>query len=702
MLNLGRMVSRCAPGLTSGGWSRHRTGQAMLGATILVIAMLPGGAIGANGNIGENVIEVGDDANLYPSAATGCTGNAFNNTVTGFDWVKDCLENTDTGPEKELIVGTNAAAKKGHWNGFRVTDGIAGGDQDIFLTGGKENKLSTWNPGPGTVGSSKYDITQAYIANNSDDVFFGMERRGNNGTTAFDWEFNKAGPSDPGFPDYIPTRTEDDVLLTFEMQGSGGSGTATPYRFVYDDPDEPTGSTVPDTDRDGSYKPVSIEGIETSINEASTPSAPWGFVDSQGNWVTGQIPRYEFAEAQVPLSLLGISPGDTCTAISRYVQVRTRASSTDNSDLKDLTKIFHFDFFAPTNPSETLDALCDAQFDFSSSLTSGPTPSWTFEIADVNGQPAGVSLEGVAKDGSTVTLSPDADGTDGVGKTTWTATAFSGRIQVTLPTGMNSVQISVAQSATSGTCPTSSNGTVTVYRGLSVSASATPDCDATFDWSTSVTGGQAPYDLTVKMQRLESGNWVTKSTQTFNDDADGALDTAALPNDALVPYDATGAPGTYRIRVDVSDSQDPACTASNESSTFQVRDALTAGAVKDRTNTSAANLTVAMDGSQTGALAGDTIGYQWQKRVDSESADDWSNISTATTQEFDYGAFETDDTTPTAVDVTVGAGSAATGSYKGRVWVVQLRLKVTRTVSGVVCVAYSSPVTVKMVKMVDP
>jgi len=43
----------------------------------------------------------------------------------------------------------------------RIVDGIASSDQDIFLTGGKENDLSTWNVVPGSVGSSKYDITQA-------------------------------------------------------------------------------------------------------------------------------------------------------------------------------------------------------------------------------------------------------------------------------------------------------------------------------------------------------------------------------------------------------------------------------------------------------------------------------------------------------------------------------------------------------------
>ncbi|HKQ51201.1 MAG TPA: hypothetical protein VJT74_02455 [Pyrinomonadaceae bacterium] len=83
---------------------------------------------------------------------------------------------------------TGAVGGKGHWNGVRIVDGIAQGDQDIFMTGGKENDTSTWNVGAGSVGSSKYDITQAYIANNQSTIFFGMERRGNNGTTAFDFE----------------------------------------------------------------------------------------------------------------------------------------------------------------------------------------------------------------------------------------------------------------------------------------------------------------------------------------------------------------------------------------------------------------------------------------------------------------------------------------------------------------------------------
>lgn len=669
---------------------------------MLVVVLVPTSASGENGNIGTNQIEVLNDGNLYPQPATGCSGNAFNQTVTGFDWVKDCLQNLT------LTVGQNAAAQKGHWNGFRVLDGIGGADQDIFLTGGKENDHETWNPGPGSVGSSKYDITQAYLANNDDNAYFGMERRGNNGTTAFDWEFNKYAPDPNGpFPDYVPNRSEGDVLLTFEMKGAGNSGSATPFRFVYDDPDitgdpnNPPDGVAADTDFDGVYVSVGIDGINAVINNDTIPSAPWGAVSSQGAWTTDALERFKFAEARVPLTLLGIEEGAVCEEISRFVQVRTRASSTENSDLKDLTKIFSFDFFAPTNPTQTLEARCDAEFDFSSSLATGDAPGWTFSIDDVGGQPAGVTLAGVEKNGSTVTLSPDANGTDGDGVTTWTTSAFSGRIQATLPSGMDSVTIDVSQSAQDGGCDVGSSGSVTIYRGITVSALITTDCDATFDWSTSVTGGKAPYDITVKVQRLENANWVTKATLTFLDDADGVLNTAASTSDDLNPYDATGVPGSYRLRVDASDSQDPACTGFVESATAQVRDTLTAGAAKDVANINRADLTVAMDGSQTGALAGDTVTWQWQKRVDSESPDDWFNISTASTQEFDYGGFESDDITPLNVDVSVADG-AASGSYKGRVWVVQLRVKVTRTVAGLECVAYSSPVTVKMVKMVDP
>ena len=169
------------------------------------------------GNIQPSAIEIDPSANLYPSGAAGLV-----------DWVKDDLPNTDT-PSLTNSVATGlipdvtaAVGGRGHWHGCRIVDGIGSSDQDIFLTGGKENDLATWNIGPGSVGSSKYDITQAYLANNRDSLFFGMERRGNNGTTAFDFEFNQYGPN-PATP-LLPTRTIGEVLFTFELSGSGTSG----------------------------------------------------------------------------------------------------------------------------------------------------------------------------------------------------------------------------------------------------------------------------------------------------------------------------------------------------------------------------------------------------------------------------------------------------------------------------------------------
>jgi len=191
--------------------------------TTLALILLTGGAIpmqaAVTGSIHPFAIEIDASANLYPSGAPGLV-----------DWGKDALPNTDTPSlinciATGLIPGvTSANGGSGHWYGVRIVDGIGNSDQDIFLTGGKENDLSTWNIGPGSVGSSKYDITQAYLANNQDSLFFGMERRSNNGTTAFDFEFNQASP-DPATP-MIPTRTVGDVMFTFEMMGSGGSGSA--------------------------------------------------------------------------------------------------------------------------------------------------------------------------------------------------------------------------------------------------------------------------------------------------------------------------------------------------------------------------------------------------------------------------------------------------------------------------------------------
>ncbi len=319
--------------------------RSRLPAAVLALALVASWQLFLNGrpaqavtgDIGSASIEIDSSANLYPGdSAKNCSTASFAGVA---DWVTDCAANTDSATLVQsiatgLIPGvTSKVGGTGHWAGVRIVDGIAGDDQDIFLTGGKENDTSTWNVGPGTVGSSKYDATQAYLANNQQFLFFGMERRGNNGTTAFDFEFSQNAP--PAGENYIPTRTNGDVLWTFEMQGAGNSGSAVPHYFVWS---ASLSKYVEQT--------TLPAGTEATINtNRTTPSAPWGRVDTHGNWVGDAFDRFAFAEAKVPLSVL---PGVSACGGRAYVQVRTRSSSTENSDLKDTTKIFEFVFGTPT------------------------------------------------------------------------------------------------------------------------------------------------------------------------------------------------------------------------------------------------------------------------------------------------------------------------------------------------------------------
>lgn len=338
----------------------------LVAVPVLAMASLTLSSFAVNGNIGSAAIEI--DANLYPSSG-------------GTDWVKDSTGNVGTGCLVGSIASCNeagvtaAATGVGHWNGARIVDGIAGNDSDIFLTGGKENDTSTWNVGPGTVGSSKYDATQAYLANNATTLFFGMERRGNNGTTAFDFEFNRVAPATS--TTYVPTRSAGDKLFTFEMSGSGSSGSAVPHVYTF---------------TNGVYVEGSSAGVATTINNAPIPAAPWGFVNSHGSWTTGNLDNFMFAEASVNLATVFAGTFDPCSTAPYYTQVRTRSAATATSDLKDTTKIFSYNFTASaaptasktsasaTNMSATLTGVSDSgttkQWQKTTSLTTNPV-AWS-------------------------------------------------------------------------------------------------------------------------------------------------------------------------------------------------------------------------------------------------------------------------------------------------------------------------------------
>jgi hypothetical protein len=463
-----------------------------------------------SGNINPATIEIDADANLYPNAA-------------GFvDWVKDSAPNTDPATLVDSIATgiipgvTGATGGSGHWYGVRIVDGIAGSDQDIFLTGGKENDLSTWNVGPGSVGSSKYDITQAYLANNATTLFFGMERRGNNGTTAFDFEFNVNAPAAGS---YVPTRTVGDVLFTFEMQGSGGSGSATPHYYIWDGAQYAEQTPPP-------------ASLVSSINNSETAAAPWGYVNSKGEWVLGNLPRFEFAEASVLLS--EAFPGFVACNSRAFVQVRTRSSSTATSDLKDTTKIFEYIFGGPV-PAAAYDTSCLAQFTYTSAGSTDSTGGnnisflWSFTA------PAGVTLSGSGISG------PDANGT-------YSSSLASGTVNVSFPAGVQSATIDAFLTVFEGTeCETSTETVaVTVFRPLTV-AITQKDSNGT---ALSVTLHASSNGATsYQWQRLSAGTWVNIAGQTGSTLTYTSFETDATPTVQSFVIDGAGYAGKlYQVQ----------------------------------------------------------------------------------------------------------------------------------------------------------
>jgi hypothetical protein len=721
------------------------------------------------GNIAPNAIEIetAGKANLVAGTAN---ANVFNPAADN-DWIADSTGNTGTNCLPAGIALCNQAGVTaatggvGHWSGVRLVDGIDGSsEKDIFLNGGKENDTSSWNVGPGSVGSSKYDATQSYLANNQTDLFFGMERQGNNGTTAFDFEFNRNAPLSA----YVPTRVTGDVLFTFEMQGSGGSGSVTPHFFRYSA---------------GKYTEQALPaGTFASINDNTTTTGePWGHVDSHGAWVLGNLDRNTFAEAIV--NLANVFPGfQVCGNNSAYVEIRTRSSSTDTSDLKDTTKIFNYEFNPPASPSTALASTCSQTFTYSSPGTAA-SYDWDF-VVPAAAATAGVTLSGTGVTGPT---------TAGNGDKVYDSTLQSGTVSVNLPAGVGSAAIQVSQTTTNAASCSAGDGpfTVTVYKLLGVTSTLTAQCDNHFAYASTVTGGNAPYSYAWTFQKSDgSGGWTNVGTATdasgvFDAGSAGAYralltvhDTAATSGIAsvtakpqctanttsntvnvfdavggsttlgttcaapdVISYSATGTGGNgtynyawtvqkntgtvatpnwvtagtftdgpksgsstgtfdvdsfavnngdglYRALVTVTDTQGLNCHVDTTSNTIEAAHVL--GATASKTSADGSALSVLLTGAATNGGGAATL--QWQRLVGGT----WTDITNANATTLTYSSFESD-ATASATTFTIGSDS-----YSGKVWSIQLRLHVTRTLNGATCSADSSPLTVKKVTAVDP
>ena len=249
---------------------------------------------------------------------------------------------------------------------------------------------------------------------------------------------------------------------------------------------------------------------------------------------------------------------------------------------------------------------------------------------------------------------------------------------------------------------TATTSAIAVYDDISATAAIDPDCDSTFDWDATVSGGKAPYDITVRVQKRTGTNpdvWTNVGTaSTFTDDADGLVSGSfdiSADLDPNTPGVQAAGEGAYRIHVAASDDQAVPCTTTANSAPKDIREALTVTGVKQSADGSA--LSVAMNGGSN-ALAADNATYQWQYSVDGGP---WNDLSGKNTEDITYSTFETQDTSPAAVSFNIASG-VASGDYNGKVWVVDLRLKVSRTLNGELCEANSTAEPVKKLAAVDP
>ena len=490
------------------------------------------------------------------------------------DWVLDTLDNTDLArtvgsvayginvvpnltdgdPTNDLQTGvydptSQTPRKRGHWPGLRIVDGIGNSDQTVFGAGGKENNVSSWKIVPGSVGSAKYDITQAYLAestyrtpdlvNYPDGIksimMFGVERRDNGGVTAYDLEINQKPPTNS----YIPTRTVGDVLVAVQLP----SGVGQPSFFIF-------------VWNGTKYAPFDINTLPAakkpviSTNLINTPSAPWGFVDSKGVWRVGQIPAGCFAEILIPispeLSLLNNAAGDTTEPL--FMQIRTRSSVGDTSDLKDLTTYFPFAFSGPT-ASMNLRSNCGQGItyfpEWPDTTPTGVPYRWQF------GVDAGASMTsldpGFGPD-------PEAPGDGSRFAANFTDTS-SRTATVVMPAGVPYVDCDVYLTVSPGTTTEAMLfDVIRVYRQLAINPTLTQGSSPhTFVYTANPIGGKAPYTFA----------W------TFYDSDNVVIGTSLSANGS---FDAQKS-GTYHASLTIMDTGDldkDVCsvTANSNSITF--------------------------------------------------------------------------------------------------------------------------------------
>ena len=263
----------------------------------LLLAAWVSWAEGESGQIGTESIEI--DGDMF---ATELAADALE-ALAPLDWVDDASEpnsGSDCVQDDGIVLcnepGVSARpGGTGTWHGARVLDGF-GGHDDVFLGGSMFDDTNTWAVGLGNVGSSKNDASEVFLANSDDRLYFAMQRFGNNGTTAFDFEFNQANVAGP------PWGNRDD---------KGNWGSRDLARFTFAEVSVPIGAGGLEVPVDGSDCSMSAwVSIRTRPSNEFTSAMKDAF----------EIIEYEFSGLSVAAMKTGESAADLTMTVTGVVE----------------------------------------------------------------------------------------------------------------------------------------------------------------------------------------------------------------------------------------------------------------------------------------------------------------------------------------------------------------------------------------------
>lgn len=394
-------------------------------------------------------------------------------------------------------------------------------DSDTFEGGNKESNPAAWSFKASQV-TPKTDITNAYATGrfNTDGdpiLINAMERLPKSGSLNLDFEFNKVVDENTD----IPQRSEDDILIAYDLGGARASdeGAISVKVFVadanglydYADPDfESTGTGG-----------VTQGGVTARLNNVSIPCGPWGCYDEQGASAT-TLPPFSFAEVAVNLDdAVGLS--EVCL---NYVTVRSRASESVTSQLKDTTEPTDFPFCGGLQVQKYLDVGTTnlgtrqtADIDTEAEDTLGDLDGWSMSVY-------GPKVSATDKGPLVCSGTTDATGLLVCGAGQDLSQVLPGTytiIEAAPPTGFSNTDPGETASRTKEVAVALGGDATIAYIGNTCTSSMT------FDITSVPTGADAPTSITVEYEVNDSTTSQTK-----------ALAAKASPNQSTWTGTVTG------------------------------------------------------------------------------------------------------------------------------------------------------------------